>query len=128
VRQCNVFHAASTFHHKLSRGLQEKAKTATTQFQTTLNSSTKDILKEINEFLGEHAQKEIVNAIEANMNQVVTELQTTFGSSTKDIKAHLNNFVGNTQKFAVDIQNKLDEASKNAEKDIKFSRIRSRRQ
>jgi hypothetical protein len=75
VRQYNVFHTVSTFHHKLSRGWQEKAKTATTQFQTTLNSSTKDILKEINEFLGEHAQKEMVNAIEENMNQVVTELE-----------------------------------------------------
>ena len=76
--------------------LQEKAKTATTDFQTTLQASTKDILKEMKEFLGEHAQKEMVNTIEENMNQVVTELQTTLNASTEDIKAHLNNFVGNT--------------------------------
>jgi hypothetical protein len=106
--------------------LQEKAKTATTQFKPL--SIPQPRTSSVNEFLGEHAHKIMVNAIEANMNQVVTELQTTLDSFTKDIKAHLNNFVGNTQKFAVDIQNKLDEASKNAEKEIKFSRIRSRRQ
>ena len=53
------------------------------------------------------------------MNQVVTELQTTLDASTKDIKAHLKNFVGNTQKFAADIQDKLDDASKNAGKEMK---------
>ena len=99
--------------------LQEKAKTATTEFQTILQALTPDILKEINEVLGEHAQKEMVNAIEENMNQVVTESQTTLDTSTEDIKEHLNNFVGNTQKFAADIQDKLDEVSKNAKKEMK---------
>jgi ABC-type transporter Mla subunit MlaD len=99
--------------------LQEKVKTATTEFQTILQALTPDILKEINEVLGEHAQKEMVNAIEENMNQVVTESQTTLDTSTEDIKEHLNNFVGNTQKFAADIQDKLDEVSKNAKKEMK---------
>lgn len=63
--------------------------------------------------------KVMVNVIEENMNQVVTELQTTLEASTKDIQGASEQFCGNTQKFAADFQDKLDDASKNAGKEMK---------